>query len=111
MLLHLNRNRIELKLTVVNIRFISLSGSLDPLKSLKPVCACGHERAECSDCNAGYNQEIAAGRAPRFELREPEAEAAAVTAEAKVAAQPESLKSPADLGNLQGLLKNNILIV
>ena len=33
---------------------------------MKAVCHCGKGRAECPDCKAGYNQEVAAGRAPKL---------------------------------------------
>ncbi|CAL1153128.1 unnamed protein product, partial [Cladocopium goreaui] len=41
-------------------------GKLEPDKSMKAVCHCGKGRAECPDCKAGYNQEVAAGRAPKL---------------------------------------------
>lgn len=41
-------------------------GKLQPEKSMKAVCHCGKDRAECPDCNAGYNQEITAGRQPKL---------------------------------------------
>lgn len=34
------------------------------VQSFKAVCKCRKERPECSDCGAGFNQEVAAGRVP-----------------------------------------------
>ena len=35
-------------------------------KSMFAVCYCGFDRAACGACGRGYQQEVSAGRSPKF---------------------------------------------
>ena len=41
-------------------------GELVPQASQIAVCHCLKARAECPDCKHGFNEEVAAGRPPKF---------------------------------------------